>query len=96
MGDSVDFVNIGIGLVGGLALFLYGMHTMSEGLRAAAGDGMKNLLARLTTNRFTAAVSGAVVTAVIQSSSGAVQAQPCLVPIFSTTYTSAKFFSTGL
>lgn len=58
-----------MGLVGGLALFLYGMRTMSEGLRAAAGDGMKALLARLTTNRFTAALTGALVTAVIQSSS---------------------------
>ena len=69
MEESLSVVEIGVGLVGGLALFLYGMHTMSEGLKAAAGDGMKALLARLTANRFTAAVTGALVTAVIQSSS---------------------------
>ena len=56
-------------LGGGLALFLYGMRRMTESLKTVAGDGMKKLLARLTTNRFTAAFAGAVVTAVIQSSS---------------------------
>ena len=56
-------------LGGGLALFLYGMRQMTESLKTVAGDGMKNLLASLTTNRFTAAFAGAVVTAVIQSSS---------------------------
>ncbi|MDJ0759390.1 MAG: Na/Pi cotransporter family protein [Woeseiaceae bacterium] len=54
---------------GGLALFLYGMRQMTESLKIVAGDGMKRLLARLTTNRFTAALAGGVVTAVIQSSS---------------------------
>ena len=56
-------------LGGGLALFLYGMRRMTEALKTVAGSGMKNLLARLTTNRFTAAVAGALITAVIQSSS---------------------------
>jgi phosphate:Na+ symporter len=56
-------------LGGGLALFLYGMRRMTESLKTVAGSGMKNLLARLTTNRFTAAFAGAVITAVIQSSS---------------------------
>jgi phosphate:Na+ symporter len=69
MDDPVNFLSIGTGLLGGLAMFLYGMHTMSEGLKLAAGDGMKKLLRRLTTNRFTAALTGAFVTAVIQSSS---------------------------
>ena len=54
---------------GGLALFLYGMRRMTESLKTVAGAGMKNLLARLTTNRFTAAFAGSVITAVIQSSS---------------------------
>ncbi len=67
--DSLHVAEISMGLVGGLALFLYGMHRMADGLKAAAGDGMKRLLARLTTNRFTAATTGAIVTAVIQSSS---------------------------
>ncbi len=56
-------------LGGGLALFLSGMRQMTESLKTVAGTGMKNLLARLTANRFTAALAGAIVTAVIQSSS---------------------------
>ena len=66
---SLDVGVIITGTLGGLALFLYGMHKMSDGLKAAAGDSMKLLLAKLTTNRFTAALTGAVVTAVLQSSS---------------------------
>ena len=54
---------------GGLALFLYGMRRMTEALKTVAGSGMKSLLAKLTANRFTAAFAGAVITAVIQSSS---------------------------
>ncbi len=57
------------GLGGGLALFLYGMRKMTDSLKLVAGDGMKNVLARLTTNRFSAAAAGALVTAIIQSSS---------------------------
>ncbi len=55
-------------LLGGLALFLYGMHQMSEGLNAAAGEKMKQILERLTKNRFLGVGVGAAVTAVIQSS----------------------------
>jgi phosphate:Na+ symporter len=58
-----------MGLLGGLALFLYGMDKMSESLKAVAGERMKSILARLTTNRVTGALTGAFVTAVIQSSS---------------------------
>lgn len=58
-----------IGLLGGLALFLFGIELMSEALKQAAGDGMRKILAKLTTNRFTAVLAGAVVTAIIQSSS---------------------------
>lgn len=56
-------------LFGGLALFLFGMEQMSDSLKAVAGDRMKNILAKLTVNRFMAATTGAFVTAVIQSSS---------------------------
>jgi phosphate:Na+ symporter len=66
---GLDFAQLSIGLLGGLALFLYGLDKMSDALRAAAGDGMKALLASLTKNRYLAAVTGAVVTAIIQSSS---------------------------
>lgn len=56
-------------LLGGLALFLYGMHQMSGGLNQAAGDQMKQFLERLTKNRFMGVAVGTLVTAVIQSSS---------------------------
>lgn len=56
-------------LLGGLALFLYGMQMMSDGLEAAAGDKMKKILEKLTSNRFLGVAVGAGITAVIQSSS---------------------------
>ena len=58
-----------ISLLGGLALFLYGMQMMSQGLEAAAGNRMKQILEKLTANRIMGVVLGAVITAVIQSSS---------------------------
>ena len=57
------------GLLGGLALFLFGMEQMTDALKAVAGGGLKHSLAKLTTTRFKAAFTGAFVTAVIQSSS---------------------------
>jgi len=62
-------VTMTIQLLGGLALFLYGMEKMTDGLKAAAGKQMNTLLARLTGNRILGALTGAIVTAVIQSSS---------------------------
>ncbi len=67
--DSLSLAALGIGLAGGLALFLYGVEKISVGLREAAGDRLRMLLARLTTNRFTAVATGIVVTAALQSSS---------------------------
>ena len=58
-----------LGLLGGLALFLYGMQMMSDGLEDAAGDKMKQILEKLTSNRILGVVVGALITAVIQSSS---------------------------
>lgn len=58
-----------LGLLGGLALFLYGMQMMSAGLEAAAGNRMKRTLERLTSNRILGVLVGAGITAVIQSSS---------------------------
>lgn len=58
-----------IGLLGGLALFLYGMQMMSAGLEAAAGSKMKEILEKLTANRIKGVLVGAAITAVIQSSS---------------------------
>ena len=58
-----------LSLLGGLALFLYGMQMMSNGLEAAAGNKMKKILEKLTANRFLGIAVGAGITAVIQSSS---------------------------
>ena len=58
-----------LALLGGLALFLHGMQMMSAGLEAAAGNKMKEILERLTANRFLGVLIGALITAVIQSSS---------------------------
>ena len=58
-----------LSLLGGLALFLYGMQMMSSGLEAAAGSKMKLILERLTAYRFLGVLVGAGITAVIQSSS---------------------------
>ena len=57
------------GLLGGLALFLYGMQMMSDGLENVAGDRMERILEKLTANRFVGVLVGALITAVIQSSS---------------------------
>ena len=56
-------------LAGGLALFLYGMTMMSNGLELAAGNKLKAILEKLTTNRFLGVAVGALITAIIQSSS---------------------------
>lgn len=58
-----------LSLLGGLALFLYGMHMMSEGLELAAGDKMQAILEKVTANRFVGVIVGASITAIIQSSS---------------------------
>lgn len=57
------------GLLGGLALFLYGMQMMSDGLENVAGDRMERILEKLTANRFIGVAVGALITAIIQSSS---------------------------
>jgi len=67
--SQLDWWNMGMKLLGGLALFLFGMEQMADALKAVAGERMKVILAKLTTNRFMGAVTGAFVTAIIQSSS---------------------------
>ncbi len=68
-GQTIDWLRLLMGLFGGLALFLFGMEQMSNGLKAAAGDSLKNLMEGLTKNRFMGAITGAFVTAVLNSSS---------------------------
>ena len=58
-----------VGLLGGLSLFLYGMERMSDALKNVAGEKMKDILGILSNNRFMGMITGALVTAVIQSSS---------------------------
>ncbi len=58
-----------LSLIGGLALFLYGMHVMGDGLTNLSGGKLEQVLAKLTSNRFKAVLLGLGVTAVIQSSS---------------------------
>ncbi|HTI52630.1 MAG TPA: Na/Pi cotransporter family protein [Verrucomicrobiae bacterium] len=58
-----------LALFGGLALLLYGMQLIGEGLQRAAGGHLRHLLTRMTHNRFAGVASGALVTAIIQSSS---------------------------
>lgn len=62
-------VKIILGLLGGLAIFIYGMNIMSESLQKVAGDKMKKILGILTKNPIMGVLAGALVTAVLQSSS---------------------------
>jgi phosphate:Na+ symporter len=67
--QAINWGVMGMQLFGGLALFLFGMEQMADALKAVAGSRMKMILAKLTSNRFMGAITGAFVTAVIQSSS---------------------------
>ena len=64
-----DTVQMIITMLGGLALFIYGMNLMSDGLQKSAGERMKNILALLTRNPVLGVLAGALCTAVLQSSS---------------------------
>lgn len=65
---AMDFFDV-LNMIGGLALFLYGMHVMGEGLSRVSGGRMEKILERLTKNPIKGVLLGTVVTAVIQSSS---------------------------
>ncbi|OOF25343.1 Na/Pi cotransporter family protein [Salinivibrio sp. IB872] len=67
--ENIQYPSMIMGLLGGLALFLYGMDKMSNALKSAAGSRLKTLLAKLTTNRVAGVLTGAGITATIQSSS---------------------------
>ena len=67
--EEINWFFLGIGLLGGLSLFLYGMERMSDALKNVAGEKMKDILAMLSNNRILGMITGAIVTAVIQSSS---------------------------
>jgi phosphate:Na+ symporter len=67
--NEISWFFLGVGLLGGLSLFLYGMERMSDALKTVAGEKMKDILAMLSNNRVMGMLTGAIVTAVIQSSS---------------------------
>lgn len=68
-GGELQVFTMLIGLLGGLSLFLFGMEQMASALKAVAGEGLRQILAKLTVNRVAGAATGAFVTAIIQSSS---------------------------
>jgi len=68
-GDTINVLQLAMGLFGGLALFLGGLDLLSEGLKKAAGDKLNTLLSKMTTNRFLGAMTGAFITGVLNSSS---------------------------
>ena len=68
-GSMSEVVTTLFGLFGGLAVFLFGMNQMSESLQKAAGEKMRTILGILTKNPLMGALAGALVTAVLQSSS---------------------------
>ena len=67
--ESIHWMFLIFGLLGGLALFLYGMEQMSDGLKKTAGDRIRSILSALTNNRLMGMTVGAFVTMMIQSSS---------------------------
>ena len=66
---AIDWLELGMGLFGGLALFLAGLEVLSNGLKQAAGDALRTVLSKLTANRFLGVLTGAFVTGVLNSSS---------------------------
>ena len=66
--ESPDWLQLVLGMGGGLALFLGGLQLLSEGMTKAAGETLKTVLAKLTTNRFKGALTGAFITGVLNSS----------------------------
>jgi Na+/phosphate symporter len=70
--DTSTSVELIFGLLGGLALFIFGMQTMSAGLSSAVGDGMRTLLGKATRNRLNGLGLGTVIGGIIQSSASVV------------------------
>jgi phosphate:Na+ symporter len=68
--EKLDIVRVLFGVLGGLAIFIYGMNLMGDGLQKAAGERMRKIISILTGNPLMGVLVGALVTAIIQSSSG--------------------------
>src|SRR5215472_2270626 len=82
-------------LLGGLGLFLLGIHHLTEGLKDLAGDSLRRALQKLVSGRFSAVVSGAIFTAVIQSSTAAILTVIGFVSAGLVTFTQAVGMITG-
>lgn len=67
--NGISFFLLFTGLFGGMGMFLYGMEMMSDGMKVTAGNSMRTILEKLTSNKYLAVLVGAFVTMVIQSSS---------------------------
>lgn len=67
--SNIDFIQLVMGLAGGLALFLLGLNQLTDALQSAAGDRLRTVLEKMTANRFTGIISGVFVTTLTQSSS---------------------------
>ena len=83
METNHNYILIALQMVGSLSLLIYGMRVMSEALQKMAGPGLRHVLARMTTNRFTGMLTGMLVTCAVQSSSA-------------TTVMTVSFVSAGL
>ena len=68
----MDIIMMAVKLLGGLAMFLYGMEIMGDGLKQGSGTALKNVLGKLTHNVVIGVLTGALVTAVIQSSTATI------------------------
>ena len=68
----MDIIMMAVKLLGGLAMFLYGMEIMGDGLKQGSGTALKNVLGKLTHNVILGVLTGALVTAVIQSSTATI------------------------
>lgn len=67
--SAVQMILVFLSCVGSLALFIYGMKTLSEGIQKLAGKNLRRILNRLTNNRVTSIITGVITTGLIQSSS---------------------------
>lgn len=83
METNQNYTFIAFQLLGSLSLLIYGMRMMSEALQKMAGPGLRHILAKMTTNRFTGMLTGMLVTCAVQSSSA-------------TTVMTVSFVSAGL
>ena len=68
----METILMAIKLLGGLAMFLYGMELMGDGLKQSSGTALKKVLGKLTSNVVTGLLTGALVTAIIQSSTATI------------------------